>query len=396
MSRRALVLALLPLALVVSGCSIGTPEPATNVTDTSATLNGVVYSNQAGEVTYWFRYGTTTTYGSQTPDRTIQVPEGREIDDPIPVSVPVLGLEPETTYHFQLCTSPGAEPGSRGCVQVDETFTTGPAGGASGIGFTVRRSSVPTLWRMDADGQNQARLTTSAFPESEVSFSPDGRRMAFSSQRDGATNVFAADVDGSDEVQLTTVGGNIQPAWSPDGTKIAFASSRDAGGFFEIYVMDADGSDEVRLTNTSVRDLQPAWSPDGRRLVWVQGAFSIKTMAPDGSDVQDLTSGGSPAWSPDGQTIAHTPAVTVSGDPTLIAFTRLDGGQSEPAVESPFGEGVTAGNIDWSPDGSRLVFDADPEDGPPNVYVVDRDGTDLVNISQDPESATEPDWSPRG
>jgi hypothetical protein len=113
------------LGLVLSGCSLGQPTPPDSVTDDGAALKGNVFSNQAGEVTYWFEYGTTTAFGTATPDRTIEFPEGTTASDPpVPVSETISGLEPGTTYFYRICTSPGVEPGSRGCVNQHETFTT--------------------------------------------------------------------------------------------------------------------------------------------------------------------------------------------------------------------------------------------------------------------------------
>ena len=68
---RLAVLAVISLAVVLSGCSLGTAKPATYVTDISATLNAEVSSNQGGEVLYWFEWGTTTEYGNVTPDRAL-------------------------------------------------------------------------------------------------------------------------------------------------------------------------------------------------------------------------------------------------------------------------------------------------------------------------------------
>jgi lysophospholipase L1-like esterase len=113
------------LAILAAGCSIGQPSPATDVTDNSATLNASISSNQEGEVTYWFEYGTDTNYGTVTPDRTIDFPEGHTSnDDAMDVSEAISGLAPGTTYHYRVCTSPGAEAGSRGCTNQDESFTT--------------------------------------------------------------------------------------------------------------------------------------------------------------------------------------------------------------------------------------------------------------------------------
>ena len=155
--KRLLLLALPALAL--AGCSLAQPRPATYVSDAGATLNAEVSSNQGGEVLYWFRYGTTADYGEVTPDRTLQFPPGHRAEDPpITVSEPIGGLEPNTTYHFQVCSSPGAEPGSRGCIDQDRTFTTGATGtGRSGFAFSSFMEEA--VYGMDSDGGNVVRLT---------------------------------------------------------------------------------------------------------------------------------------------------------------------------------------------------------------------------------------------
>jgi Tol biopolymer transport system component len=158
--------------------------------------------------------------------------------------------------------------------------------------------------------------------------------------------------DGTDQTQLTTVGGN--PVWSPNGSKIAFASNVtgcSGGGCFAIYTMNPDGSDQTRLTPAG--DGGAAWSPDGSKIAFLSprdgGRLEIYTMNADGSNQTRLTynslSDWNPIWSPDG---------------TKIAFVRTD--------EPPFEEWIYVMNADGG--GERrlapgeLVPDWQPLAGP--------------------------------
>src|SRR5882724_6848758 len=81
-------------------------------------------------------------------------------------------------------------------------------------------------------------------------------KIAFASNRDGDSEIFTMNADGTNQLQLTNnVSADNTPAWSPDGKKIAFLSNRDGNG--EIYVMNADGSNQTRLTNNFVSDSSP-------------------------------------------------------------------------------------------------------------------------------------------
>jgi len=117
--RRGLAVILALTALAATGCAVANPKPATGLTGTGATLNGDVYSNLAGNTEYWWRFGTTTAYGSQTPHRTIAISDNQ----PHPVSEPVSGLSPSTTYHVQMCAQDGESPPRAVCSK-DGTFTT--------------------------------------------------------------------------------------------------------------------------------------------------------------------------------------------------------------------------------------------------------------------------------
>jgi len=160
------------------------------------------------------------------------------------------------------------------------------------------------IYAMDADGSNVTRLTGDPAVDWGPAWSPDGRRIAFTSERDGNTDIYVMDADGSNVIPLTNApswdGG---PAWSPDGRRIAFASDRDSN--YEIYVMDTDGSHVTCLTNNPSQDDNPVWSPDGSRIAFISnrdGNFEIYVMDADGSNVTNLTQNpaddGYLAWSP--------------------------------------------------------------------------------------------------
>jgi len=100
-------------------------------------------------------------------------------------------------------------------------------------------------------------------------WAPDGRKLAFVSQRDGNSEIYVMNADGSEQENLTRQpASDSHPSWSRDGRKLLFVSRRD--GNAEIYVMNADGSGLRNLTRTPSDDLDPSWSPDGRAIAFVQ------------------------------------------------------------------------------------------------------------------------------
>jgi Tol biopolymer transport system component len=155
------------------------------------------------------------------------------------------------------------------------------------------------------------KLTDNEFDDLHPTWSPDGRQIAFYSQRGNYSDIYVVDCDGTDENQLTeTLSNDKDPAWSPDGKLIAFVSNRDNDN--EIYVMKPDGSDQGALTENDSNEWSPAWSPDGSQIAFVtdrNGQQDLYLMGSDGGNVRRLTDDSypwndDPAWSPDGKLIA--------------------------------------------------------------------------------------------
>ena len=115
------------------------------------------------------------------------------------------------------------------------------------------------IYVMNVDGTNPIRLTNNDASDYQPIWSPDGKMILFTSERDGNEEVYMMNVDGSDPVNLTdnpssdTVG-----SWSPDGKHIVFNSDRDTD--WRIYIMDVDGSN-VEVIPTSTYVTSPTWSP---------------------------------------------------------------------------------------------------------------------------------------
>ena len=124
---------------------------------------------------------------------------------------------------------------------------------------------------MDADGGNQQRLTNNRHDDRDPSWSPDGKRIAFVSERDGNREIYVMNADGGKPKNLTKNPlDDRYPSWSPDGKRIAFTSERDDDR--EIYVMDVDGGNPQNLTNNPLDDWYPSWSPDGERIAFTSGS----------------------------------------------------------------------------------------------------------------------------
>jgi hypothetical protein len=172
---------------------------------------------------------------------------------------------------------------------------------------------------INPDGTGFASVVATGVDDARVTFSPDGNKIAYESSVDGDPEIYVADATGSNPVRLTDAPGwDDAPSWSPDGSKIVFQSDR-AGSGPEIYVMDADGSNVVPLTQGSGQ--RPSWSPDGGRIAFTRDG-NIFWMHADGSDVRQLTTGGGDwaDWSPDGTKIAYevnrTSVVVANADGT--------------------------------------------------------------------------------
>jgi len=170
------------------------------------------------------------------------------------------------------------------------------------------------------------------------------------------------------------------PKWSPDGRTLAFVSDRD--GNLELYTMNADGSGVTRLTNYPGDDVEPDWSPDGKRIAFsrqVGEIFPTFVMNADGSgarQLHDMTSG-DPSWSPNGLRLAL--AAMFEPDNLDLAVMASDGGGMPLRLTRTPGTDCFP---DWAPSGRRIAF-ASQRNGPATfeIYLTAPDGSHLQAIT---------------
>ncbi len=175
---------------------------------------------------------------------------------------------------------------------------------------------------------------------------------------------------------------NVSPDLSPDGTQIVFLSDRD--GDLELYVVNVDGTNLRQLTYNSVRDSAPVWSPDGTKIAYISEvgrSDDLFTINVDDLSIYSLTQGVGfvryPTWSPDGQRIAFI-LDQAGRDYTIVSVIDADGRNRTQLTD----DGKIYTTPAWSPDGTKIAVNG-PEE---NYYYMNADGTGLTRIIIDEES----------
>jgi serine/threonine protein kinase/Tol biopolymer transport system component len=183
----------------------------------------------------------------------------------------------------------GRRIGQRVLAIVAAMFALGVAGG---IWWwrTPRLTESPSATAGVPVSRNLTRVTFGAGLQKDVTFSPDGRFIAYSSDRSGNLDIWVQPVTGGDAVRITrNVAHDMEPDWSPDGSRIVFRSERDGGG---VFIVPALGGAERRLTRFGA---YPRWSSNGSEIVFcvdsVGGTGSpqaVYTVPSTGGEPQEL------------------------------------------------------------------------------------------------------------
>lgn len=251
------------------------------------------------------------------------------------------------------------------------------------------------LYVMNADGSALTKLTDNPAFDGGPSFSPDAKKIAFTSTRNGKMDIYIYDLeafmngDVTEPVRLTNEGNNYCPAWAPDNSAIAFTTDREGG--FKIYKMSIDGSNQQLFIDLPDA-FNPAWSADSKKLVFnakADGSNELHKIDSDGENIVRLTNHNGDDqfadWSPDGETIAYsrnemnTQFYICSIDKNGENFVELL--VSYDSDEYPI----------WSPDGSQILCRSSIT-GSDQLIIMDKDGSNSKAVTDMQGTSMDCDW----
>lgn len=221
------------------------------------------------------------------------------------------------------------------------------------------------IYRLDLLHRVSARVTHTGMNDFSPTWSPDGTQIAYVSRSNLYSPydaIYVVTADGSRTFKVNDVvtlsGFSPSLAWSPDATQIAYTEIINVGGTQGIFVMDINGDNRRRVSEENGNAFAPSWSPDGTRIIY--------------------------SWSP----VANAEIWL-----TNISDVQMTGAVSEPVrlTEDYRMDSQPA----WSPDGSRIAF-MSGRDNNSEIYVMDADGSNLINLSQHEAIDSMPSWSSDG
>jgi Tol biopolymer transport system component len=376
----SIILALTLGFLVISRFPPGGILAFANGPTETATLDSTLYTTLTGPTT------SAVTASATAPAATIE-PVAKVL--PSPSDTPYVPLTATETP-----TSP-----------VDAPFA-----GADLIAFSSDRTGMMQIWTMNTDGSYQKQLTNMPSGACQPAWSPDGKMIAFISPCNGKENeqypnarIYTMNSDGT-ELKILPVSqvGDFDPAWSPDSKRIAFTSLRT--GTAHIFVYNLRDLTIHEVSDTRFPDIQPCWSPDGKQLAFVRQMpyKHVWVMSDQGTTLYQLTIGGDsidlwPNWSPDGQYLIFSRSML---DPVIPALEKVriedqNTGREvrilptdQPDNTAPITEAVI------SPDGKWILYESWPDGRNHDIYLIDSEGKNRTRLTTDPGFDFSPAWKP--
>jgi Tol biopolymer transport system component len=299
--------------------------------------------------------------------------------------VPFLALVATlTAFLLPMRPAAAAFPGCNGLISFDSDQTGG--------GYSFKE-----VYVMNPDGSGVTQLTFNSTFDGIANFSADGQQIVYSNgppqYRKGNYDLFVMNVDGTGAHDITnTPQQDYNPAWSPTGQKIVF-TSHETHAQYDTFVIGADGSNPVNITaGNTARDQFPDWSPNGSNILETNDASGFRqifVMHPDGSGMTQLTfdprNHGYSNWSPDGTKMVYQELQP--GGSWEIFTANADGTGAVRLTTDPAPDRHPA----WSPDGTKIVFDS-RRTGQYEIFTMDADGSNVTQLTSYGAVTAHPDW----
>jgi Tol biopolymer transport system component len=312
-------------------------------------------------------------------------------------------------------------------ASAEQVGTTSFPGSTGAIAFTSDRDD-PRNWniyRMNADGFGQTRLTNTPGLDITPEWSADGKKITYTNFVIGGTpgEVYQVDADGTDERNLTSSPGwDENSSYSPvSSNKVVFDSNR-TGGQYDVYLMtlgtDGQTTELIRITRNGANDYMPTISPDGRRLAFVSDRdgdddIYVMRLAPEGAKNVPVKLTKNTRPDPNGPPYMIDWAPDWSPDGTQITFSSNRSGDANYEIyrmkASPEGKLNKPVNLSrnpardefptWSPDGTKIAFQSNrpAADGTTDGEIWRMratDGANPVNLTDAPGNDFYPAWQP--
>ena len=318
----------------------------------------------------------------------------------------------------RLHQEPAVPPSASHSVSDTASAASRPAGAASAARLSHRQlygelpgpAAAARVSPLDDEGNLRRVTFTTEGADFDVDVDATGRWLVYASTRHRQTaDLYLQRVDGTAVTQLTNDPARDEmPSLSPDGRRLAFASDR--GGTFDIYLMDLQGGPAVKLTDDGAQNIHPSFSPDGRRLVYCSmgsksGVWELVLLDVDRPGQRRIVGHGLfPVWSPRDNRIAYQRA-RERGSRWFSLWTLevTDEGEVGRPVEVVASGNAAVITPEWSPDGRNLVFCTvlDPTADSPagsraDIWICNVDGTGRTRLTHGRYGNLQPTWAADG
>lgn len=251
-----------------------------------------------------------------------------------------------------------------------------------------------------SESYNEKCLTNNQYEDRYASYSPDGNRIIFESNRDGKWGIYLMDTNGKDVQRLTNDAFDCRrPSWHPTGKKVLFESNRN--GNWKLYTMKIKNREEKQLAHTIENGqlIFASYAPNGKRIAAslreTDEKSNIVVLGRNGKLKKWLTNNEKrnfyPRWSKDGSEIIYFSRKDTDNQDDEIYRLNIKNGNDRRLTNWHKHNFCPS----WSADGKKIVYVTSMEDIRPEIYIMDVDGSNQTRITYNQDGDTLPNWHPR-